>query len=60
MDCGDWIAFGIIIVIAIQILYAITEIWEVQYGNVIGSLFVLIGVIKLGIDMGIFKNPVMW
>jgi len=45
------ITIGIIIVVASEILYTLTKIWEIHWGSCIGMVCVLIGIIYIGLVM---------
>lgn len=41
------VVVGVAIIIASEILYILTDIRELQYGTVVGMIFILIGIIQV-------------
>lgn len=52
---GFIIGIGVIIMVIVASVYTITEIWEIQYGLVLGVIIILIGTISIFYDLEI-KN----
>jgi len=47
------VALGAIVLVTFEILYVLTNIWEMHIGHIIGTLIILLGIIQL---MIYFKN----
>jgi len=43
-----------VIVVAFEIIYTLTGIWEIQYGMVLGMFVILIGVLIIGYELGVW------
>lgn len=47
---------GIIIMIAADVTYAILQIWEIQWGLVLGMIIMLVGMVLISIELGFKKS----
>jgi len=46
---------GIVIMIATELFYAIFGIWEIKYGTALGMIVIIVGIVKILIELEIIK-----